>query len=350
MKETGIEWTDETWNFLRGCSVKSPGCTHCYAMLLAGTRLSGNGGPYEGLTRDTSGGPVWTGEVRVVPGLVDAPLRWRRPRFVFVNSMSDLFHESVSNDVLDAAFAVMALSDIHTFQALTKRATRMQAYFDAGEDALRARWKKALPAAHRTEQNLARLDAVPYPLRNLWLGVSVEDQRAANERIPALLDTPAAVRWLSCEPLIGQVDLKAIDLPREEKLDALVGTVPLRYSPGGRQVNKIDWVVVGGESGKKARPMHPRWARILRDQCEDAGVPYFFKQWGTWQPRESVEDTRNDPPDALHFFKHLGLTARRYSKKQAGRLLDGRQWDQYPFAARGQPRKAAKQPTIGGTS
>ena len=234
MSETKIEWTDTTWNPVRGCSIVSAGCTNCYAMKQA-HRFSGPGGPYEGLTTVTRGGPVWTGDVRIVPELLDAPLRWRKPRRVFVNSMSDLFHDAIPDTFIDRVFAVMAMSDQHRFQILTKRPERMQRYLTSRGDR---------------------------PLANVWLGVSIENQATADERIPLLLQTLAAVRFVSCEPLLGPIELPAHDQSMGQS-----------YSP-------LDWVIVGGESGPGARPCDVRWIRSVVGHCKATRVPVFVKQLG----------------------------------------------------------------------
>lgn len=258
---THIEWTDATWNPITGCSLTSPGCTNCYAMQLAGTRLAHHESR-AGLTREVNGHHVWTGEVRLNEQWFDQPLRWRKPRRIFVCAHGDLFHESAPDEWIDKVFAVMALSPQHTFQVLTKRSQRMREYLSRPKgswhylfESLKwVRWMAGLTGNKRGQQSTS-LPRMYGPLPNVWLGVSVEDQHRADERIPDLLATPAAVRWISAEPLLGPVDLKG---------------------------SKLDWVVCGGESGPHARPMHPDWARSLRDQCAAAGVPFLFKQWGEY--------------------------------------------------------------------
>lgn len=231
-REGGIGWTDQTWNPVRGCSRISPGCEHCYAETMAG-RFCGKGQPYEGLVRikDIRPNAVrfernprrearWTGVVRLVPDHLADPLRWKRPRRVFVNSMSDLFHERLSNEEIAAVFGVMAASPKHTFQVLTKRAARMKEWFawlDAtatGESSWRcadycqiAAMKAGVSERLMLHEIKGTLKCWNWPLPNVWLGVSVEDQRRAEERIPLLLKTPAAVRFVSAEPLLGPVDL-----------------------------------------------------------------------------------------------------------------------------------------------
>jgi protein gp37 len=264
---TGIEWTDATWNPVRGCSRVSEGCRNCYAEGVA-ARFSGPGQPFEGFADRARTGSKWTGKVALVPKALRLPLSWRTPKRIFVNSMSDLFHESLSDDAIDEVFSVMGQCDDrglgHVFQVLTKRHERMARYM-----ATRA----------RQAWNRARLGPDAWPARNLWLGVSVENQAEADRRIPHLLAVPAKVRFLSCEPLLGPVDLHSA-LCRE------TGSCPTcPQCLGG-----IDWVIAGGESGPGARPMHPDWARGLRNQCADAGVPYFFKQWGAFEPVTIIDD------------------------------------------------------------
>ncbi len=319
---SAIEWTDATWNPVRGCAIVSKGCTNCYAMRQA-HRTSGTGGAYAGLTKLTKGGPVWTGEIRLVHELLDQPLRWRRPRRIFVNSMSDLFHEDVPLLFIGSVLGIAAACPQHTFQVLTKRAARMR----------EAVQSKVFRDAYEASVEMYA-DEVPWPPPNVWLGVSVEDQAAADERIPQLLDTPAAVRWISAEPLLGPLDLAHyLPLPRE-------------YGITERTFGQLDWVVAGGESGPGARPMHPDWARSLRDQCAAAGVPFFFKQWGAWAPLEEHRglgwkfgDPRTgyfseDRPGAYEWH-HKGVASHgahmlAVGKKAAGRQLDGRTHDEYP--------------------
>ena len=312
MADTSIEWATKVWNPLRGCSIVSAGCRSCYAMKQA-HRFAGPGGKYEGLTKMSGGGPVWTGEVRVVPEMLEAPLHWKKPQRVFVNSMSDLFHEDVPDSFIDQVFAVMALCSQHTFQVLTKRPQRAEDYLRSqatlngiGDSIRRRSPTPAMSIAEAMRAFGIEVDPISrwWPLRNVWLGVSVEDQATADERIPLLLDTPAAVRWISAEPLLGQVDLPGLFYYGTERSG---GIVPLR----AKGHTMLDWVVAGGESGPKARPMHPDWARSLRDQCAAAGVPFLFKQWGEWAPAN----------DKMGF---------RIGKKAAGRHLDGVLHDEYP--------------------
>ncbi|THD11280.1 DUF5131 family protein [Metallibacterium scheffleri] len=257
---TGISWTDATWNPLRGCSRVSAGCVHCYAETVA-ARFSGPRQPYEGLVHAKTRG--WNEQLRFVEGALDQPLRWSRPRLIFVNSMSDLFHENVPDEWIDRIFAVMALAPRHTFQVLTKRPERMLSYLGERTD----NREHAIGEQMRVISRGRNPGLPELPLPNVWLGISVEDQSAADGRIPLLLQCPAAVRWLSCEPLLGPVDLRQACTLRQ-------CTDPYGVSHCG-MVCDLDWVVVGGESGAGARPMEPAWPRALRDECAQAGVPYY---------------------------------------------------------------------------
>lgn len=267
--KTGIEWTDATWNPVVGCSKVSPGCDNCYAIGMSARIEAMAAGadrttPYEGIVDDGD----WTGLVRTVPERLDQPLRWKRPRRIFVNSMSDLFHPDVPTRFIDAVFKVMAQASHHQFQVLTKRPQRMREHFNRGQ-------------------------SPTYPSDNVWLGTSIELDKYLF-RAEHLESTPAAVRFLSLEPLLGPLPSLTLD--------------------------GINWIIVGGESGPKARPMHIEWVRDIRDQCVDAGVPFFFKQWGQFIWEKHIRE----PGKRDAFYKC------RVAKKAAGRLLDGRTWDQYP--------------------
>ena len=257
---SGIEWTDETWNPTLGCSRVSAGCEHCYAERFAHRGLSPS---HHGLTVDSGKGPRWTGEVRLLPERLDQPLRWRKPRRIFVDSMSDLFHESVPDEFIDRVFAVMALCPQHTFQVLTKRPERMRDYLKNHVAGGRHIWT----AAQRIEMPGGRHKAeTSWPLPNVWLGASIENQETADERIPHLLATPAAVRFVSAEPLLGPVDL---DPARMFPTDECFQAPP-----------KIDLVIVGGESGPGARPCNVEWIRSIVQECKAAGTACFVKQLG----------------------------------------------------------------------
>lgn len=344
---TKIEWTDATWTPVKGCTRKSPGCVNCYAEIMA-ARFSQPGQWGEALASivDTPKGKDhrWTGNVRFDEAELLKPLRWKKPRRIFVCSTSDLFHESVPDEWIDRVFAVMALCPQHTFQVLTKRADRMRDYLQARDGMGKAEICRAINMIPAKMGN--RRGALSMPLPNVWLGVSVEDQARADERIPALIATPAAVRWLSCEPLQGPLDLCKVYATKD--LDG----VYLHDAP----ILDLDWIVAGGESGPGARPMHPDWARSLRDQCQLAGVPFFFKQWGNWLPgevyTETVDGTTHGglsrfpdspipgetyPGKLSHWWEGSdsftpGPISVQIGKKAAGRLLDGREWNEVPTA------------------
>jgi protein gp37 len=326
--KTKIEWTDATWNPILGCSRVSEGCRHCYAEGIASRFSGGKETVYSGLTQIVNGHPQWTGKIVETRQLLD-PLSWRQPKLVFVNSMSDLFHENVSDDLRDRIFGVMALAGHHTFQVLTKRAMAMLEYFAAGP---MARVREAMvgfaaSSIHLKKTSEPFLEWSGLPLPNVWLGVSVENQAAADERIPLLLQTPAAVRFISAEPLLGPINLE--NLPSASGigryLDALsnAGVDKSALIP-----NALDWVICGGESGPHARPMNPDWARSLRDQCAAASVPFFFKQWGEFAPGPHVSDPGKDIP--IHCS--TGGLMHHAGKKAAGSLLDGVEHKAFPEA------------------
>lgn len=256
MAESSIEWTDATWNPVAGCSIVSAGCTHCYAMAMAKRLEAMSVEKYRGLTRQSGRRVVWNGVVREDQEALSIPLTWSRPRKIFVNSMSDLFHETVSEAFILAVWDIMKRTPHHQYQILTKRPERMRAVLEA---------------------------QITQPLPNVWLGTSVEAADVI-DRIDHLRLTPAAIRFISFEPLI-----------------ASVGTVDL---------SGIHWAIVGGESGKAARPIHEDWIDEIHDQCVEAGTAFFFKQWGTW-----------------------GKDNKRRSKKANGREYRGRTWDEMPISA-----------------
>lgn len=285
----GITWTEETWNPLRGCSRNSPGCLNCYAEAMA-ARFCGPGQPYEGTINPET--KRWNGNVRLILEKLADPLRWRRSRMVFVNSMSDLFHEDVPDEFIDKVFAVMALAQQHTFQVLTKRPERMRDYCNAfswrrvvrsctGSDGASSILGFTLQALQHhfgmlPESTLRFEKRDVFPLPNVWLGVTVENQEAADKRREHLecLSKMGWLTWVSSEPRIGPIDWPGWEF--------------------------LDWLVTGGESGANARPMHPDWPRSDRDWCELAGVPFLFKQWG--------------------------------GKRLTGRSLDGYEYNGYPEA------------------
>ena len=283
-----IEWTDATWNPITGCSRVSRGCGApdgggCYAERLAATRLRRHPSR-RGLT-DRHG--RWTGQLRFNPQWLGQPVRWRKPRRIFVCAHSDLFHEAAPTPWIDFVFGTMLSADWHVYQVLTKRPHRMRDHLSDPFAFERAR-RAAAATCPDASRDAERLRHGRWPPRHVWLGVSAEDQPTVNERIPVLLETPAAVRWLSAEPLLEEVYVFDLDGP----IDLWDG-----------QASPLHWVVCGGESGPRARPMDPDWARSLRDQCERVNVPFFFKQWGGVRP------------------------------KAGGRVLDGRTWDGMPRLA-----------------
>ncbi len=317
MTKSKIQWTDETWNPVAGCTKVSEGCRNCYAMGMsrriaasadARAAKEGDGAltekqaAYRQVVKREDGGlalPQWNNEVVCIESMLDAPLRWRKPRMVFVNSMGDLFHEDVPFDFIDRVFAVMALCPQHTFQVLTKRPDRMAYYFElfVGHDGCASEYVHDqfnelardvwLDAGKEEGDVLADLLAYQWPLPNVWLGCSVEDQKTADERIPHLLRCPAAVRFFSCEPLHGGVDL-GLDAWWHPKYD---GTVPASTLPGAKQLSEIvHWIIVGGESGTGARPCDVAWIRSIIAQCKDAGVPCFVKQLGS-EPGITIDGT-----------------------------------------------------------
>jgi len=279
-------------------------------------------------------------DVMVHPDRLRDPMHWRKPQRIFVNSMSDLFHERVyDNDqsFIDEVFAVAAACPQHTFMILTKRSGIMRNYFNHPRRSMYV--ESALEWLF--EGRIHMMPELVWPLPNVWLGVSVEDQRAAAQRIPDLLATPAKVRFLSCEPLLGSLYL-------DEILGVLI-SVTKRKDEFLINKGKLDWVIVGGESGPKARPMHPGWVRGIRDQCLAGNVPFFFKQWGEWILKGSTEDQKCSDfgvldPDGVFYQGHTGWNGRpidpdtneaymlKVGKKKAGRVLDGREWNEFPMS------------------
>jgi protein gp37 len=387
-----IEWTESSWNPVRArhretgrlgwhCTHASEGCRNCYAEAM--NRWRGTGLDYKpGHARDI--------EVFLDEKILIQPLRWKRARMIFVCSMTDLFADFVTDEMIDRVFAVMAQCRHHTFQVLTKRPERARAYVADAFDRVvlkriglaNAGWPsvRAICEASGIPWSLPRSGDDWWPLRNVWLGTSVEDQATADARIPELLATPAAVRWVSAEPLLGPVDLSRF-VPRErfymmkcEHCGWIGSTEHAREARnwddadvvcGGcgkitlaDEASGLDWVVAGGESGAKARPMHPDWARSLRDQCAAAGVAFFFKQWGEWGPDTGpqlvdgeviVEDRIMEGRARCAWWTGAGWTYEqdgyavdlaaaegsgewlyRLGKKHNGRLLDGVTHDGYP--------------------
>lgn len=321
-----IEWTEATWNPVIGCSRVSPGCQHCYAETMAAriVHMHGTASPYTDVVKRGPTGeplPLWNGEVRFLPDRLTQPLKWRKPRRIFVNSMSDLFHEKLTNEQIAAVFGVMAACPQHTFQVLTKRAKRMRDWFawvseeDSPGDSV-AEWLAFEGSAFGCEEQIRRMGGVwcppqigdegrielrgyyddirfPWPLPNVWLGVSAEDQQRADERISLLLECPAAVRMVSLEPLLGPVDLRHLqpgDPPTE--INALSGTHGV-LRPHRGECASLDWVIVGGESGRDARPCNVAHVRQIVRDCKTAGVACFVKQLGARPEQSPAEALRH---------------------------------------------------------
>lgn len=306
MSKTKIEWTDTVWNPVTGCTKISEGCRNCYAERMS-KRLAGR-----------CGYPIVDPfKVTLHPDRLDEPLKWKKPRRIFVNSMSDLFHDDVPFEFIRAVWARMATIRQHTYMVLTKRPKRMLEFFEWMD---KQDWKVETLREH------------------IWLGVSIENQETASERIPSLLYAPVTVRFISMEPLLGAVDLTSLwgVCPECSSWEIYEPRGDTRYCDDcGADVPTpkigIDWVICGGESGPGSRPMHPDWIRSLRDQCQTAEVPFFFKQWGEWLPNAQEYDC--DPGGVSYEQRHefVGDVAMcRVGKKKAGRKLDGRTWDEMP--------------------
>ncbi len=358
--KTKIQWTQATWNPIAGCTKCSPGCDNCYAERMAGRLANMDSDKYTRVVKPQLKpcGPLWQGKwnnkIYCDEKSLDIPLHWRKPRMVFVNSMSDTFHEKVPFEFIVNIHNVAYEVEQHTYQVLTKRIDRALEYYQ---------W---------LEKSKYNIPTLP----NLWLGVTVCTQKEADEKIPILLQIPAAVRFVSIEPMLEEIRLKQSWL--------------LGYDfSGGLRIEKprLDQIILGGESGPKARPMHPDWARSIRDQCVAAGVPFFFKQWGEygvygpnqhfdvlhWRTKK-IKDAYKllHPTDCCiegwtdgsmpvnpkevklvkrdvkivavnrktgEFEEGPGMSHRaaemaRVGKKKAGCLLDGREWKQYPLIAK----------------
>lgn len=285
--ESKIEWTDATWNPVTGCTRVSEGCRNCYMAR----------------TVPRFGQDPW--KVVLHPDRLDHPIRWQKPRRIFVNSLSDLFHEDVPDEFIGKAFVTMAQANRHTFQILTKRPQRM------------LKLMKNPPSSFPCGMIAGS------PLPNVWLGVSVENQETADERIPILLQTPAAKRFISAEPLLGPVDLWSAKYPWPDGK----GGIGSAFAWG----TGVKWVIAGGESGPGARPMHPDWARSIRDQCQAAGVPFFFKQWGEYQPLTRTDGVQDMPFGGYNVETRFGFLKK--GKKESGAVLDGREWKEWPTTA-----------------
>ncbi len=256
---SNIEWTDTTWNPTTGCSRVSRGCENCYAMMMA-RRFDGMGTGYDDTTRRRKGKTDWTGVVHLHEERLSTPLTWKKRRVVFVDSMSDLFHPQVPFSFIDKVFGVMGAAGRHVFQVLTKRPGRMAEYFSDDPDCMIERWTEAVPES--TEQ-----EELSYPLDNVWLGTSVENDDTKH-RIEPLRQLEAAVRFISFEPLVGKINNLDLD--------------------------GIDWVIVGGESGHHATPMEESWVVSIKEECRHRNIPFFFKQWGGKYSKENGREFKGD--------------------------------------------------------
>ncbi len=313
---TAIEWTDTTWNPVTGCDRVSPGCAHCYALDLA-ARLKGMGQRrYQADGDPKTSGPGFG--LTLHPDKLEEPLRWSKPRMVFVNSMSDLFHKEIPDEYIAKVFAVMAVAERHVFQVLTKRPERMRALLNS--DAFKHKVCDQLVGQGYDSSGEGRLierisdDLAGWPRPNIWLGVTIENRRFV-DRADVLRATPAAVRFISAEPLLGPL-LPDADYMEDREETYELGNAPWHawrpwadgYLGAGLDLEEIDWLIVGGESGSEHRRINPDWVRELRDYCQDecwqgpreGTTAFFFKQWGGRTPNAG------------------------------GRELDGRTWDEFP--------------------
>jgi protein gp37 len=335
MGKSKIEWTEKTWNPTTGCNKVSAGCKFCYAEVMHRRLMK--------MQPEKYNRPFLDGAFPHEPSL-EIPLKWKKPQRIFVNSMSDLFHKDVPFEFINKVFGIMALCEQHTFQILTKRPERALEFFNkylppiwkemvhGRDDSIDANIHyKAIDCNVLYKYKGEESEPQEFPLPNVWLGVSCEDQKTADERIPILLQIPAAVKWISAEPLLSQIDLMNY---LERPTGWIVGKSPDSGKPIYSSYDfPINWVVAGGESGHGARPMHPDWIRKIRDDCKAAGVPFLFKQWGEFLPECQITDVKTpkkgksrEPKlvkaNEYYFFK--------VGKKKSGRLLDGVLHDEYP--------------------
>jgi len=296
-------WWDKSWNPILGCTKCSPACDNCYAER---THTQRHRAKLAGVDMPLCYAKPF-GEVSWFADRLEQPLHWRKPQRIFVGNMTDIFHPDVKQNWLNLIFHVMAHSPQHTFMLCTKRPDRMEQYIN-GVINSGMTWREGLTGR---------------PLPNVWIGTTIWDQPSADERIPILLRTPAAKHYVSYEPALGPVDGRKYMRPRQQFFNAIADVCanilgePVPSVDAGEP--GLDWVICGGENGPGARPMHPDWPRSLRDQCQAAGVPFFFKQWGEWAENGRPSDTWDDE-----------LMMYRVGSRRAGRVLDGRTWEEVP--------------------
>lgn len=339
MANTKIEWATKVWNPVTGCTPISAGCANCYAKRMA-NRLKGRHG-YD--AADPFKVTIHTEDKFL------EPLKWRKPSNVFVCSMGDLFHKDVPTLEIDKVFAIAAISPKHNFMFLTKRPDRMATYFDTPAKKLAERWEDVIYSMGISAGDdeidtvasfLHNICGLGWPLKNIWLGVSVEDQKAADDRIHYLNEISAAVKFVSCEPLLSEINF-------EKSLGE-----SLKWHAGGLK-NCISWVISGGETGHNARPVHPDWIRSIRNQCDSGGIPFFFKGWGEFKNGSDYinlktsnhivltngEFARWDNDDWKSISKKYSVNqfndlkpfvVCKTGKKQSGDLLDGKQYHEFP--------------------
>lgn len=310
MGEHKIQWLNlpgykgETWNPIIGCSKVSEGCANCYAEKMA-IRLAHMPNAYEYSNVVRSNPSEWNGKTQLIKTKLTKPAHWKKPRVVFVCSMGDLFHESIPFEEINAVFSVMADNDQHIYIVLTKRPLQMIRFY---------KWK-------------ANQHGVTWqPSSNVWMGITAENQEQAEIRIPYLLSVNAAIRFVSIEPILGAIDLNTVYNHRLVHMDVLNGK---RYSSENSDDGpRLDWVIVGGESGHNARPARPDWMRSIKDQCLKAQVPFFFKQWGEWKPQGTINNYSflNAKKERQAGNDVMVRTGKKYS----GNQLDGVTYEQYP--------------------
>jgi protein gp37 len=338
--KTGIPWCDASWNYTAGCDADpiSPGCDNCYARMMA-HRMGGEGQHFEGLAT----GSGWTGKVGCYANLLTQPIRWQKPRHIFVGSMGDLFSDGVPDYMIDQTFGVIAACELHEarnhlFMVLTKRPGRLRKYLEA--PGVLERWAAA--AGHIMEDGDRYLDLIPrlqWPLPNVWLGTSAEDQQRYDERAGEILMAPAVERFVSIEPMLGPISIQ--HKPDGRNCVVCGDTDHQLWECHHSKGATFDWVICGGESGQRARPLHGDWVRSLRDQCAWPSKPvsFMFKQWGTWGPVDWYSQATHAVrahDGRFHKLDHEPMSVSRVKsspsewqgiaklgKKVAGNLLDG---------------------------